>query len=77
MRTLNSGWGGLGFYFSEACIQSHCLYLFRDAKCPLGDEASLPALECPVSDPLEREGSPMFCIVSVSRKCSVWDFPVC
>lgn len=58
---------GLGFVFSEVFIQSHCLYFFRGARCPLGDQASLPALDWPVNDPLKREGSPISCIVSVSR----------
>lgn len=35
----------LGFAFSEAFVEIHCLYLFRGARCPLGDQASLPALE--------------------------------
>lgn len=77
LRTLNPGWQRLGFAFSEAMNLNESLYLFRDAKCPLWDEAPLPALGWPVSDPLKREGSPVFCIVAVSRNYSVRDFPVC
>lgn len=58
LTTLNPGWQGLGFAFSEAMNLNESLYLFRDAKCPLWDEAPLPALGWPVSDPLKREGSP-------------------
>lgn len=64
LRTLNPGWGWLGFAFSEAVNLNESLYLFRDAKCPLWDQASLPALDWPVSAPLKREGSPVFCIRS-------------
>lgn len=38
LRTLNPGWQGLGFAFSEAMNLNESLYLFRDAKCPLWDQ---------------------------------------
>lgn len=69
-------WNGLGCAFFEAFILIHCLHLFRDATCPLGDQVSLPTLDWTISDLWKMEEPPLLYIASASRRDSVYNFPI-